>query len=234
MKIRKAFALFLTLALCLGTALPALAQSGDAAAGDTVTIYTTNDLHGVVAGSDASIGLEQIAAIKASTPNALLIDAGDATQGASFATITQGADVIRAMNAAGYDAMAAGNHEFDYGVDQLKANESLAAFPLLAANVYGDDGYPLLTEQTTLNVGGHEICFIGVTTTATVTSTNPKLLNGVEFGDEIAAVGTLIDSFAPDVDAIVLVAHLGDNPAAVPWTASRSCRPARWTRRSAG
>ena len=78
-KLRKIFALLLALALCLGTALSALAQSGTAAVVDTVTIYTTNDLHGVVAHSETSIGLAQIAAIKASTPNALLVDAGDAT-----------------------------------------------------------------------------------------------------------------------------------------------------------
>lgn len=219
-KLRKLKALLLALVLGLCTALPALADDMPEPA-DTVTIFTTNDLHGMVAGSDASIGLEQIAGIKASTPNALLIDAGDATQGASFATITQGADVIRVMNAAGYDAMAAGNHEFDYGVDQLKANESLAEFPILAANVFGTDGIPLLTEQTTIQVGGREICFIGLTTTATVTSTNPKLLNGVTFGDEIEAAGKLIDAFAPNVDAIVLVTHLGDNAAAVSCTSAQ-------------
>ncbi len=218
---RKAFALFLALALCLGMALPALAQSGDAASADTVTIYTTNDLHGVVANSDASIGLAQIAAIKASTPNALLIDAGDATQGASFATVTQGADVIRMMNAAGYDAMAAGNHEFDYGAAQLKVNESLAKFPILAVNVCDTNGYPLLAEQVTIEVGGHEICFIGVTTTATETSTNPKLLEGVVFGDEVAAVGTMLHNVSPLVDAVVLVTHLGDNAAAVPCTSAQ-------------
>ena len=68
--------------------------------------------------------------MKASTENALLIDAGDATQGATFATVSQGKDVIEVMNTAGYDAMAAGNHEFDYGTEQLLANVEAADFPI--------------------------------------------------------------------------------------------------------
>lgn len=221
MKTRKVFALFLTLALCLGAALPAWAQSGEAAAADTVTIYTTNDLHGVVENSETSIGLAQIAAIKASTPNALLVDAGDATQGASFATVTQGADVIRMMNAAGYDAMAAGNHEFDYGVAQLGANADLADFPILGCNLVGTDGSPLLEEYANVEVGGHTICFIGVTTRATETSTNPKLREGVTFADEAQAAGKIIDAVKSEADAIVLVTHLGDNAAAVPCTSAQ-------------
>lgn len=110
---RKVLGILLSLSLLLAL-LPAAAFAAEEPV--TVTIFATNDVHGNVEHSDTAIGLAQAAAIKASTPNALLVDAGDATQGASFATVSKGADVISVMNAAGYDVMAAGNHEFDYGV----------------------------------------------------------------------------------------------------------------------
>ncbi len=180
----------------------------------TVTVFTTNDIHGTVSGSETAIGLEQAAAIKASTPNALLVDAGDATQGASFATVSQGEDVINVMNAAGYDAMAAGNHEFDYGSDRLLSNVKAADFPVLGANVTLN-GKPMLDGNAVVEAGGKTIGFIGLTTVSTASSTNPSKLAGVEFLDEIETAKEQIAEISDTVDAIVLITHMGDNSAAV-------------------
>ena len=180
----------------------------------TVTVFTTNDIHGTVNNSETSIGLAQAAAIKASTPNALLVDAGDATQGASFATVSQGEDVIKVMNAAGYDAMAAGNHEFDYGSDRLLSNKKAADFPILGANVTLN-GKPMLDGHTVVEAGGKSIAFIGLTTVSTASSTNPSKLAGVEFLNEIKAAKEQIAEISDTADAIVLITHMGDNSAAV-------------------
>lgn len=185
-------------------------KSGD----NTVTIYTTNDIHGVVAQSNTAIGMAQAAGIAASTENSLLVDAGDATQGASFATITQGQDVIRMMNSAGYNVMAAGNHEFDYGTEQLMKNVGLADFPVLSANVLLN-GAPMLEKNTIISVGNHKIGFIGLTTTATATSTNPSQLKGVEFEDELKTAKEQIAELSGKTDAIVLICHMGNNETAV-------------------
>lgn len=200
------------LLMASGLSVAAYADVNGSAA--TVTIYTTNDIHGVVGGSSTAIGLAQAAGIAASTPNALLVDAGDATQGASFATVNEGADVVRVMNAAGYDVMAAGNHEFDYGADRLLANVQLANFPVLGANVLRN-GSPLLADHAIVQAGGHSIGFIGLTTTATATSTNPAKLSGVAFADEVATVKSQISALKDQTDAIVLICHMGDNGAAV-------------------
>ena len=213
----------LSLALICTTAalaVPAAAEDGGVektADTNTVTIYTTNDIHGVVGGSDTAIGLPQTAAIAASTENALLVDAGDAIQGASFATISQGLDVIRLMNSAGYDVMAAGNHEFDYGYDMLMANVEMADFPILGANVLYN-GSPMLEQNTVITVGEHKIGFIGITTTDTATSTNPAKLARVTFADEIQTAKEQIANLSDSTDAIVLVCHLGNNPSAVDCT----------------
>ncbi len=210
---KRILSLLVCAALCLCLApVAALAEEPV-----TVTIFATNDLHGNVNRSDTAIGLAQVAAIRASTPNALLVDAGDATQGASFATISKGADVIEVMNAAGYDAMAAGNHEFDYGADVLLANAAAAQFPILAANVTRD-GQPLLEASTVCAVGDYEVGFIGLTTVSTATSTNPAQLEGVEFMDELQTAIAQIHALEDQTDAIVLLCHMGENEAAVDLT----------------
>ena len=191
-------------------------QTGDSAA-KTVTIYTTNDIHGVVEESGTAIGLAQTAGIAASTDDSLLVDAGDATQGASFATITQGADVIKMMNAAGYDVMTAGNHEFDYGADVLLSNVSAANFPILGANVLRD-GSPLLEPNAVITAGGHKIGFIGITTVATATSTNPSKLAGITFEDEVKTTKEQIAKLSDTADTIIIVCHLGNNQTAVKCT----------------
>lgn len=109
----------------------------------TLTVLHTNDMHGALVSSGTStIGADETAGIRAAaekTDNTLLVDAGDATQGGTLAALSQGADVITLMNAAKYDAMVLGNHEFDYGQDVLLENVRNADFPVLSANtVYKD------------------------------------------------------------------------------------------------
>ena len=186
--------------------------------GTDIVIYHTNDMHGAVtydAGSKC-IGLDRVAAIKKETPGSILVDAGDATQGLPFASLTQGADVIDVMDAAGYDVMAAGNHEFDYGTEQFLANAARASFPILAANVY-KDGHPLLESGASngchviIERDGKKIGFFGLTTAKTATATNPGGIAGVEFKDEIKAAKREIDELtAAGADVIVAVAHLGE------------------------
>ena len=187
-----------------------------------ITIYSTNDIHGVVAESpdDGVIGLPQVAGIAASTENAILLDAGDATQGASFATVGSGAYVIDVMNAAGYKAMAAGNHEFDYGAEVLLANAQKARFPILSANTL-KDGKPLLESHIVVDAAGYRIGVIGLTTASTSTSTNPAKLQGVTFENEIETAKAEIGEIADSVDAIVLVTHLGDNALATDVTSEQ-------------
>lgn len=175
----------------------------------TVTIYATNDIHGVVEEGEETIGMARVAGIAASTENSLLVDAGDATQGVSFATVTQGQDVIRMMNAAGYDVMATGNHEYDYGEERLLSNVASAEFPVLGANVM-KDGSPLLQESAVIDVEGRKIAFIGLTTTYTASSVNPAGIRDITFADEVQTAKEQIAKLRDEADAIVLVCHMGD------------------------
>ena len=126
------------LALCLSGAAVWPVQAEEAAAGGEsreVVIYHTNDTHGYLEGDGESVvGIALAAALKESTPDSILVDAGDATQGLPLASLTKGADVIGLMNLAGYDLMAAGNHEFDFGTETFLENVRQAQFAVLAAN----------------------------------------------------------------------------------------------------
>jgi len=181
-----------------------------------IVIYHTNDMHGAVVYEEGgSIGLDHVAAMKKQTPNAILADAGDATQGLPYASLTQGADIMELMNAAGYDVMAAGNHEFDFGTEKFLQNVSLADFPVLAANVYRN-GVPLLDGKekngchTIIERDGIKVGFFGLTTAATATSTNPEGIKGLEFKDELETARQEIDALTEEgADVIVAIAHLG-------------------------
>ena len=188
----------------------------------TVTIYHTNDMHGALKGNDSCIGLEKVAALKDQTENSILVDAGDATQGLPLASLSQGADIIDIMNIAGYDVMAAGNHEFDYGTKQFLANATRATFPILAANVYNKKtNAPLLsgTMNDSSNIGCHTIIevdgvkvgFFGITTLETKTATNPSGIQDVEFKEEIETTKKEIDELEDaGADVIVAITHLGE------------------------
>ena len=103
-----------------------------------VVILHTNDMHGALVGSSSVIGSDSVAALK-KLDNAILADAGDASQGVALASQSRGESVITIMNAAGYDVMAAGNHEFDYGLDHFKELRDMASFPIISANTYKGD-----------------------------------------------------------------------------------------------
>ncbi len=216
----------LTFALVL-PAVPALADTVDDSAGDSaeVTIYHTNDTHGYLEGDGTSIiGLPLVAGLVNSDENAILVDAGDATQGLPLASLTKGNDVIELMNLAGYDLMVPGNHEFDFGTEAFMTNVGLAQFPVISANIYRD-GSLLLAGSQEGNEGGHTIIekngvrvgFFGLTTTQTATATNPEGLAGVEFTDEVEAAKQEIDHLeAEGADVVIAVAHLGDYTAGAP------------------
>ena len=129
---------------------------GDTTGRVTLSIVGTTDLHGRVFPRDGHGGLallggylRNLRAARAADGGAvLLLDAGDTFQGGVTSDISEGLLVVDAYNALGYDALAVGNHEFEYGaVDTatgpaatdmrgaLKAAAARARFPFLAANV---------------------------------------------------------------------------------------------------
>jgi len=67
-------------------------------------------------------------------PNLLLLDCGDISQGTPYYNMFKGELEIKAMNLMGYDAMTIGNHEFDFGLDNMARIFQMADFPVVCAN----------------------------------------------------------------------------------------------------
>ena len=101
-----------------------------------IVILHTNDVHGAIA------GYAQVAQVKADYEargaDVLLFDAGDYIQGDPSVSISQGATAIELMNLAGYDLAGIGNHEFDYGYENLMAILDEAEFDIVCANAFKD------------------------------------------------------------------------------------------------
>lgn len=203
---------------------------------DTVTVLHTNDVHGRMVEDDRNgvIGdalLSGIVNDYRSKGTTLVFDSGDSFQGLPISNSSKGEDMATVMNAVGYDAMTVGNHEFDFGLDQLRRLSIQINFPIITSNVYVN-GVRLFQPSTivdkTPGVDGDEVVVIGVTTPETATKTHPRNIVGVTFKDPISEVEAVIDQVesnaraeGKDYKTYIVLAHLGiDTTTPVEWRGS--------------
>ena len=201
---------------------------------DLVILYT-NDVHCAV---DDAIGYAGLAAYKkqleAEGNHVLLVDVGDAVQGAPIGTVSKGSIIIDIMNEIGYDVATIGNHEFDYGMPRFFELVEQAKFPYVSANFTDlKTGKQVLEPYTMLEVDGLQFAFVGITTPKTLTSSTPAYFQDEtgEFvygflqdakGEKVyAAVQSAVDAArAAGADYVIGLAHLGVTMDASPWTSS--------------
>lgn len=198
-------------------------------------IIHTNDVHGRILEEKGVIGDAKAASVieeeRSKVENTIVVDAGDAFQGLPISNSTKGEDRANIMNQVGYDAMAVGNHEFDFGMDQAIKYKETLNFPLLSANTYVN-GARVFEASTivdkTPTVVGDEFVVIGVTTPETAIKTHPKNIEGVTFADPITEVNKVIDEVEARALAdnrvynnYIILAHLGvDATTPVEWRGS--------------
>lgn len=114
---RKMLCLFLTVLLLLA----AFGCADTQTEGDIVILYT-NDVHCAIEENIGYAGLRAyVQAMREKTQYVTLVDCGDAVQGNYIGTISKGEYLVDIMNQVGYDLAVLGNHEFDYGMQQLRA-----------------------------------------------------------------------------------------------------------------
>jgi 5'-nucleotidase/UDP-sugar diphosphatase len=109
-------------------------------------------------------------------------------------------------------AMCLGNHEFDYGQENLRQLIALANFPIISANVTvaGAAGNGAFTDGVAwLAAGDDKILVIGLTTAETPITTAPRNVVGLDFADPAATAKVVIDEYGDEADVIVALAHQG-------------------------
>jgi len=226
---RKFLSVLLAMAMVLSLTVTGFAIEDTAAATDAETkteatmagktvILHTNDVHGAVD------GYAYIAALKADYEakgaEVILVDAGDYSQGKTYVSVTKGADAVTMMNAAGYDVVTLGNHEFDYGYAQLKENMSKAKFKVVCADVFNEDGTPIFDANYTYTTkSGVKVGFFGMETPETQTKANPALIKGLTFATGDAFTKAAADQVAAlkDADVVICLAHLGIDAESAPY-----------------
>lgn len=191
------------------TVVPAFAKDAT-----TITIFHTNDIHGNVKdnGKD-SIGFAKFASFvgaERETENVLVLDAGDMFQGLPFANLENGHSIIDLANAVGYDAMTTGNHEFDFGAENLFSIASKLNYPMLAANLYKGNERAL-DAYIVKEIDGVKVGVFGMATEETAFKTHPDNVKGYAFTDMIAEAQTAVKALKEKegVDVIIMLAHLG-------------------------
>ena len=190
--------------------------------GKTVILHS-NDVHGEI------MGYAYMAALRDTFQNlgadVILADAGDFSQGTPNVSLSKGANAVAMMNAAGYNVATLGNHEFDFGYEQLKSNLAEAKFPVICADVY-ENGSSIL-DPTWIYEGasGLHIGFFGMETPETQTKVNPGLIQGIQFTANTSAAPKAlyecaqeqIDTLRSDgADIVIGLVHLGVDAESAP------------------
>ena len=187
----------------------------------TVTLLFTNDLESTYDPVKAFWrddieyigGIAQLATliddIRDSEENVFLFDAGDIFTGV-LAKLTQGEVAFELMNTIAYDAMAIGNHEFEYGWKVLAEQKSRVPFPVLSANLfYKGTDIPFAQPYSIIERSGIRIGVIGILGQDAATALNPPNIAGLDVRDPKILVPRLVEHLRPDVDLIILLTHQG-------------------------
>jgi len=182
--------------------------------------YNINDFHGAVAYDDynGEPGINRLASYfnnkRSQNPDGMVLtSSGDMWQGSADSNLTEGRLVTDAMNLMGFDAMAIGNHEFDWGEDAIEANRDLADFPLLGANIYDVRTSELASfalPHALIERQGVQIGIIGVIGANLESVIMPSIVANFEFRDITSYVATSAAELETmGADVIILLNHDG-------------------------
>jgi 2',3'-cyclic-nucleotide 2'-phosphodiesterase (5'-nucleotidase family) len=187
-------------------------------------IIATNDFHGALEPRPDASGVRRGGAAYVATAldrarreclpgcETVLLDAGDLFQGTVASNLSYGRPVVEYYNRMGYAAAALGNHEFDWGVDTLRARMRQATFGIFGANVRDTAGRDVkwIPNDTIVTRGRIKVGIIGVSTVNTPTTTRAGNVVGLRFDDP----APIIDSIGRiqrrrGANFVIVIAHAG-------------------------
>jgi 2',3'-cyclic-nucleotide 2'-phosphodiesterase (5'-nucleotidase family) len=202
-------AIALVLFLAVSVAAPTHAQVA-------VTIFHTSEHHGTVQPIEhdpyAGLGrVERRAAlikqIRQEVDHAVVVDSGDLLMGTAMSSVFRGEVDIAAMNLMDYDAVAVGNHEFDFGTQHLRGLRKEATFPFLCTNAQPRE--PEVCQRFAVkNVGPIRVGLIGLIGRRNYPDTfNRAVVREVEFLDPIVAAKRAVEELRERVEILVAITH---------------------------
>ncbi len=141
----------------------------------------------------------------------LIFLAGDLLMGTPFSTAFKGQLGVTLMNEMQFDAMVIGNHDFDYGTDNLMTNvKSNAKFPLISANIKTRSGDYIFQRTLIKNISNPKsrIVVLGLTTPDTPVTTFPDNVKDLVFEDSVRTAQEVLLG-ADERDLVIALTHLG-------------------------
>lgn len=225
----------ISLLLVLAVLAAVFVGCSPAEAKEDVYVLFTNDIHCAMEGKTGFAGLMAYKnSLLQKTDNVLTVDCGDAIQGDFVGTVSKGEYIAEMMNVVGYDLAVPGNHEFDYGLDQLKKITDGFGGQYLGCNFKytgKGEGVDLDMEPWVIReIGGMKLGFVGIVTPSTLISSDPKnfmedgeyvydLAGGNEGRDLWDTVQKSVNECrAAGAEHIIAIAHLGIEPESTPYT----------------
>lgn len=149
-----------------------------------------------------------IVQVRRAAPNVLVLDSGDILIGTTISSVFRGEPDVLAMNLMGYDAVAVGNHEFDYGLDHFARLQRLATFPFISTSLRapGREIAPIFVIK---RVGGlRALIFSGIDELTFPDSIHPNVVRDLEYFDAVSSAKGLVRGIGRTVDLIVALTHM--------------------------
>ncbi|TCZ78965.1 bifunctional metallophosphatase/5'-nucleotidase [Paenibacillus albiflavus] len=180
-----------------------------------ITIGHTNDVHGHITENVAGkeFGYAKMATLinewRKENQNFLLLDAGDTFQGTVYSNQSQGEALIPILNHLNYEAMASGNHEFDFGWEQVIKLKDMLKYPMINANTFKEDGSNLLEPVHYAEIGGKTFAFLGFVAEETPIVTHPDNVKGLTFQNPVEVAKKLVPELKKKADHVIVVSHVG-------------------------
>ncbi|HEX2781363.1 MAG TPA: 5'-nucleotidase C-terminal domain-containing protein [Gemmatimonadaceae bacterium] len=190
-----------------------------------IRIIATNDVHGALeprpdASGARRGGLAYVAtAIKEAANDCkpprcstLILDGGDEWQGTPASNLAYGRPGVRIFETIGTAASALGNHEFDWGIDTLRARMREARYRILGANVRDTTGADVrwIRDDTIVTRAGYRVGIIGLSTVSTPRTTRARNVAALRFLPEAPVVDSLTRRLrSRGADMVVVIAHAG-------------------------
>ncbi len=140
----------------------------------------------------------------------LLLHGGDAFGDDLLANLTKGEATIRLMNALGFQFLALGNHDFDYGADRTRELQGIAEFPMRGANITDASGSPFLGEPAQVSeVAGARVAVLALAYHNTEQTGSRDNVRGLTFGSGIDAARRWVAALRGRADVVVVLSHQG-------------------------